>query len=163
MTPDQHLSLGTGGEFDRIRRIWHRLGDRAAPSGDDCAFVDLDGVQLAVSNDLTLQGTHFLPGWLSLPELGWRAGMAALSDLAAVAATPSGVQVALGISDEEPEDAAADVRMPRPLFELSSVSSASLRLRHRGYRRVGSRASKPSDRASAIGAAEDTAARSEQL
>ena len=92
-----------------VRSIWRRLGDRVAASGDDCAFFEVDGAQLAISSDLALEGTHFQVGWLRLHEIGWRAATAAFSDLAAVAANPLGVMASLGISEEQPPDAAAEV------------------------------------------------------
>jgi thiamine-monophosphate kinase len=96
----RHLALGQGGEFDRIRAIWSRLGSRAAPAGDDCAIVEVGAERLALSVDLAVEGTHFRPGWLRPDELGWRVAMAALSDLAAVAAEPLGVLVSLGVPSE---------------------------------------------------------------
>ena len=83
-----HTSLGPGAEFDRIRLALARLGGAAAGVGDDCAFVEIGKERLALSCDLTLEGTHFKIGWLQPEEIGWRATAAALSDLAAVAAEP---------------------------------------------------------------------------
>jgi thiamine-monophosphate kinase len=91
-----HTSLGSGAEFDRIRAIWRRLGTRAAPAGDDCSIVDVGGRQLAISTDMAVEGVHFQAGWLEPVELGWRIGAAALSDLAAVAATPLGLLASVG-------------------------------------------------------------------
>ena len=105
----KHTELGDGGEFDRIRAIWKRLGKSAAPLGDDCAIIDSGGVSLALSADLSIEGTHFERGWIGLDEIGWRAAMASLSDLAAVAADPIGVFVSIGISAEVPEDWPAEI------------------------------------------------------
>ncbi len=104
-----HTALGSGGEFDRIRAIWRRLGEQASPAGDDCALVSVGGIPLAISTDVTIEGTHFQAGWLSPTELGWRATAAALSDLAAVAAEPAGVMVSLGVSAEWPEEMVAQL------------------------------------------------------
>ncbi|MCZ6917925.1 MAG: thiamine-phosphate kinase [Gemmatimonadetes bacterium] len=92
-----------------VRALWGRIADRAAPSGDDCAFVDVGEARLAISGDLSIEGTHFRLGWLALHEIGWRAAAASLSDLAAVAATPVGIMVGIGISPEWPSDSAAEV------------------------------------------------------
>ena len=101
--------LGPGAEFDIIRRI---LKDAAPPgpevalgSGDDCALIRAgDSRYLAVSVDLTVQQAHFLLDW-GTPELvGGRAVRASVSDLAAMAAEPLGVLVALNVPAEaEPE------------------------------------------------------------
>jgi thiamine-monophosphate kinase len=67
------------------------------------------GIPLAISTDVTIEGTHFRAGWLSPTELGWRATAAALSDLAAVAAEPAGVMVSLGVPAEWPEELVAQL------------------------------------------------------
>ena len=110
----RHLPLGAGGEFDRLRAIFTRLGDAAAELGDDCALVSLDDVTLAVSIDCSYEGVHFRTDWLSFEEIGWRAGAAALSDLAAEGAKPLGLLVSLGIPTPgtrhpTPPDDASDI------------------------------------------------------
>ncbi len=104
-----HTPLGPGAEFDRIRRALGRLGPKAVATGDDCAFVDLGGERLALSCDLSVEGTHFRAGWLAPEELGWRATAAALSDLAAVAARPLGLLVSVAVPAEWPEEHFADL------------------------------------------------------
>jgi thiamine-monophosphate kinase len=102
MTRDAEFSsLGPGGEFDRIRAIWRRLGT-AGGVGDDCAVVTLNGARLAFSTDLSVQDVHFRTGWLAPLEIGWRSAAAALSDLAAVAAQPRGILVSLGVPADWP-------------------------------------------------------------
>ncbi|HEY0995465.1 MAG TPA: AIR synthase related protein, partial [Gemmatimonadaceae bacterium] len=90
------MPMGKGAEFDAIRRLLAVWGDRAEGIGDDAATLALTpGAQLVASVDATVEGVHFRPGWLSAEEIGWRATAAALSDLAAMAARPLGVLVAL--------------------------------------------------------------------
>jgi thiamine-monophosphate kinase len=97
------LRLGPGGEFDRLRAIFTRVGSAAGRDlGSDCAFVPVGGRTLAVSIDVSLEGVHFRTDWLSWREIGWRASAAALSDLAAAGATPLGVLVSLGLPDRGP-------------------------------------------------------------
>src|SRR3989454_9374711 len=67
------LALGPGGEFDRLRAIFARLGAAARDLGDDAALVRLGGTTLAVSIDLSLEGVHFRTAWLSFEDIGWRA------------------------------------------------------------------------------------------
>ncbi len=119
-----HTPLGSGGEFDRIRAIWRRLGEHASPAGDDCALVSVGGIPLAISTDVTIEGTHFRAGWLSPTELGWRATAAALSDLAAVAAEPAGVMVSLGVSAEWPEEMVA--QLMEGVGEAAAAAGASV-------------------------------------
>jgi len=101
--------LGDGSEFDMIRAIWKALGDRGVGGGDDCAFVQVGSEQFAFSTDMVVEGTHFRSDWLSPKEIGWRAGAAALSDLAAVAAEPVGVLVSLGLPPDWPEESAVSL------------------------------------------------------
>ena len=102
-------ALGAGGEFDRIRGILERLGDRAAGVGDDCAIINVGGERLAISTDLSIENVHFKLGWLTPEEIGWRATAAALSDLAAVGAHPVGVLVGVAVPGEWPEEHVADL------------------------------------------------------
>jgi thiamine-monophosphate kinase len=89
-------ALGPGREFDLVRVMMSRWGDRARGIGDDATVLAAppDG-QLVLSTDTSLADVHFRREWLSAEEIGWRATSAALSDLAAMAATPLGVLVAL--------------------------------------------------------------------
>ena len=99
--------LSHGPEFDKIRGIWETLGKRASGGGDDCAIVDVGSERLAFSTDMAVDGTHFRADWLTPSEIGWRAGAAALSDLAAVAADPLGVLVSLGVPADWPDESAS--------------------------------------------------------
>ena len=93
--------LGPGKEFDAIREMLARWGDRARGIGDDAAILDVplpDGERLVVSTDASVEHTHFRRGWLGAREIGYRATVAALSDLAAMGARAIGVLVALGVT-----------------------------------------------------------------
>jgi len=93
-----NLPLGPGAEFDAIRAILRRLGPRAKGIGDDAAVLAVPrGDSLVVSVDSVVEGKHFGPGWLTPREIARRAVVAALSDLAAMAARPLGVLVAMVI------------------------------------------------------------------
>jgi len=95
--------LGPGAEFDRIRALAARWGARARGLGDDCAFLEAGGERIAVSVDLSVEGVHFTRRWLTAAEIGYRAAAAALSDLAAVAAEPLALLLAVGVPAGEPE------------------------------------------------------------
>ena len=97
---DDHLHLGAGPEFDSIRSLLSRWGQTARGIGDDAATIDLPrGERLVVSVDSFVQGEHFESEWISAREIGFRATTAALSDLAAMAASPIGVLFAVNVPD----------------------------------------------------------------
>jgi len=118
MTPV--LSLGAGAEFDRIRSILQRLGDRAEGVGGDCALIPVADGHLAVSVDLSVEGTHFRTEWFALEEIGWRAAAGALSDLAAAGAEAIGILASVGVPREAP---ASDVTS---LMEGVGAAAASV-------------------------------------
>ena len=92
------IELGEGREFDIIRALLSRWGPRALGIGDDAAMVHVPvGEQLVVSTDSSVEHIHFERAWLTPREIGYRATTAALSDLAAMAASPLGILLALGL------------------------------------------------------------------
>ena len=93
--------LGPGREFDVIRGLLARWGERATGIGDDAALLDVPaGERLVASVDALLEWRHFHRDWLTPHDIGWRAASAALSDLAAMAARPLGVLVALSVPSD---------------------------------------------------------------
>lgn len=92
----RRIRLGKGAEFDLIRRF--SGGDVDLPKevfvgpGDDAAVLQGGWV---VSTDISVEDVHFRRSWLSDEEIGYRCAAAALSDLAAMAATPVGVLVSM--------------------------------------------------------------------
>lgn len=94
--------LGPGGEFDLIRSFQAAGPPPGAAvlvgSGDDCAVLESGWV---VSTDAFVEDVHFRRAWIGFDEAGYRAVTAALSDVAAMAARPVGVLVALGLPDAE--------------------------------------------------------------
>jgi thiamine-monophosphate kinase len=94
------LALGPGREFDTIRAMLARWGSLATGIGGDAAeLVVPDGQRLLVSTDTSVEGVHFRRDWLTPTEIGYRATAAAMSDLAAVAATPLYLLLSLTLSD----------------------------------------------------------------
>jgi thiamine-monophosphate kinase len=94
----QHTPLGAGAEFDAIRGLLARWGANAQGIGDDAALLDVPpGHRLVVSTDTSIENVHFRREWLTPEEIGWRSTMAALSDLAAMGATPLGILTALSV------------------------------------------------------------------
>jgi thiamine-monophosphate kinase len=85
-------------EFDLIRRHFtHPTRHTALGVGDDAALLQPGaGMQLAVSTDMLVCGTHFLPD-TDPQALGWKALAVNLSDLAAMGAMPRWAFLALAL------------------------------------------------------------------
>lgn len=89
------------GEFDLIKRFFAQVSEASSDAsvalgvGDDCALLDLQqNQQLAVSIDTMVEGTHFLPE-TPADLIASRLLGAAISDLAAMGATPAWLTLAL--------------------------------------------------------------------
>lgn len=86
-------------EFERIAAIEARLGrmdwDIATGLGDDAAVLKPLGAATALSVDTSVEGVHFQRAFASWGQIGRRAMITALSDLAAMSATPRASLVAL--------------------------------------------------------------------
>jgi len=100
------VRLGPGAEFDVIRGFIDAAADlplevRVGP-GDDAAVLEGGWV---VSTDLSVEDVHFRRAWLTESEIGYRAAAVAISDIAAMAATP----VALLVSIAAPRGGAVDI------------------------------------------------------
>jgi thiamine-monophosphate kinase len=102
------VRLGPGPEFDLIRSLVDAVRapvPLSVPLGDDAAALRVPPEhELVVSTDLSLEGVHFGREWTTWEVVGYRAVAAALSDLAAMAATPIGVLVSVAIPPELGEE-----------------------------------------------------------
>ena len=95
-----HTPMGTGAEFDAIRRMLERWGPHARRIGDDAGVITTLGDRaLVVSTDTSVENIHFRAEWLSPKEIGYRGAAAALSDLAAMGAKPIGLLSALAVPE----------------------------------------------------------------
>ena len=116
--------LGPGREFDLVREMMQRWGDRARGIGDDAAVLMAPpGEQIVLSTDTSVEGVHFRREWISLEEIGWRGTAAALSDLAAMAAAPLGILVALVVPPERTGDVGA---LAEGIAAAASASNAAI-------------------------------------
>lgn len=103
-----HIELGPGREFDLVRTLLSEWGQSASGVGDDAAIVDVpEGEKLVVTTDTSVEGVHFKREWLNHFEIGYRATATALSDLAAMAARPLGVVIALTLPQADRIEASA--------------------------------------------------------
>ena len=82
-------------EFDLIARYFARPTPQAVLGpGDDCALLaPAPGMELAITTDMLVEGTHFLPD-TDPRRLGWKTLAVNISDLAAMGARPRWVLLA---------------------------------------------------------------------
>ena len=85
-------------EFDLIARHFSRPTPQAVLGpGDDCALLaPAPGMELALTTDMLVAGTHFLPD-TDPQQLGWKTLAVNLSDLAAMGARPRWALLALSL------------------------------------------------------------------
>ena len=92
-------------EDEMLERIRHTLGRGIEDTGlrDDAALVVVPGGgTLVVSVDSVVEGVHVDRALCSPADVGWKALMGAVSDLAAMGARPLGALVALCVPRPEP-------------------------------------------------------------
>lgn len=97
--PHDNRDSNRPAEFDLIERVRTGLGSQESLEvgpGDDAAVVELSG-RMVVSVDSMVEGVHFPADWPDPGDIARRALAGALSDLAAMAAEPETVLVALGL------------------------------------------------------------------
>ena len=105
-TNGRNIELGPGKEFDIVRTLLAEWGKTAQRIGDDAAIVDVPaGERLVATTDTSVEGVHFRREWLNHFEIGYRATAASLSDLAAMAARPIGVLIALTLPEVDRAEA----------------------------------------------------------
>ena len=108
MAGTDNIALGPGKEFDIVRSLLAEWGKSAERIGDDAAVLEVpNGEKLVVSTDTSLEGVHFRRDWLNHFEIGYRATAASLSDLAAMAARPLGLMIALTLPEADRSEARA--------------------------------------------------------
>jgi thiamine-monophosphate kinase len=111
-------------EFDLIARHFTRPAANAVLGvGDDCALVDVtNGMDLAVSTDTMVAGTHFFPD-VDPENLGHKALAVNLSDMAAMGAMPYWAMLALTLPSVDHEWLAA---FAKGFFDLAAEFNVSL-------------------------------------
>lgn len=69
--------------------------------GDDAAVLGVAG-DLVVTTDVLVEDRHFRTAWSTGEDVGWRAAMQNLADVAAMGAEPTGLVVALAMPGDTP-------------------------------------------------------------
>jgi thiamine-monophosphate kinase len=123
------LDLARLGEFGLIAEISQLVKcsdpDVILGIGDDCALVRAgDDTTWAVTTDAMIEGRHFRRAWLTPYEIGNRAMTAALSDIAAMGASPRFAFASLAIPPDW--DASEAIALARGLAEQATRFGACL-------------------------------------
>lgn len=104
-------TLADIGEDGLLERIFPELprGSRTILGpGDDAAIVSADDGRVVVSTDVLVEGRHFRRDWSSGADVGWRAAMQNLADIAAMGAWPTSLVVALVLPPSLPVEWVVD-------------------------------------------------------
>ena len=99
------LTVADLSETDLLARFTPRLprgGNTKVGPGDDAAVVTAHEGEFVVTTDVLVQDRHFRLGWGTAADLGWRAAMQNLADVAAMGARPTGVTLALVMPPSTP-------------------------------------------------------------
>lgn len=79
------------------------LGHRTVVGpGDDAAVLNVPSGQAVISTDVLVEGHHFRTDWSSPEDIGYRAAVQNLADIAAMGATPTGMVVGLVLPHSTP-------------------------------------------------------------
>ncbi len=103
------------------------VGGLVVGPGDDAAvLVGNDDYDLLLSCDTQTEGVHFRSAWLSMEDIGWRAVMAAASDMAAMGGKVLGVLLSLHLPPDGLDEAAASALIAGVLAALEACGGASM-------------------------------------
>ena len=95
---DDGATLADLGEDGVLEHIFPRLPRGASTllgPGDDAAVVAAPDGRTVISTDVLVEGRHFRREWSTGVDVGWRAAVQNLADIAAMGATPTAIVVAL--------------------------------------------------------------------
>jgi thiamine-monophosphate kinase len=97
-------TVGELGELEVLDRVTRRLppGTPEVGPGDDCAVVAAPDGRFVVTTDMMVHGPDFRWAWSSPEDVGWKAAVTNLSDVAAMGAEPTGLVVAIAAPQDTP-------------------------------------------------------------
>ena len=77
--------------------------------GDDAAVINPDGGKIVISTDMFVEGVDFNLGYVPLKHLGYKVGVAGISDIVAMNATPTQIMVSIAVSNRFPVEALVEI------------------------------------------------------
>ncbi|EYR61954.1 thiamine monophosphate kinase, partial [Actinotalea ferrariae CF5-4] len=101
------MTVADLGEDALLARVFPLLGAGSATlvgPGDDAAVVAAPDGRVVVSTDLLVEGRHFRRAWSGGEEVGRRAAVQNLADVAAMGARPTALVVGLVVPPDAPVD-----------------------------------------------------------
>ena len=103
-TRDSLKSIGEFGLIRQLQRQWPVSSPWIVKGiGDDAAILKIpQGQQLLISTDVLMEGVHFDFAFQTPRDVGWRAGVANLSDIAAMGGTPLHLLVSMAVPVRTP-------------------------------------------------------------
>jgi thiamine-monophosphate kinase len=102
---DRPLAVADLSEDELLARIFPHLpaGDRTLLGpGDDAAVLAAPDGRYVVSTDVLVEDRHFRRAWSTGEDVGWRAAMQNLADVAAMGARPTALVVSLVVPGDLP-------------------------------------------------------------
>ena len=108
LTPINHL-----GEFGLIKYLTENFHienfSTELAIGDDAAVINPDGGKIVISTDMFVEGVDFNLGYVPLKHLGYKVGVAGISDIVAMNATPTQIMVSIAVSNRFPVEALVEI------------------------------------------------------
>ena len=108
LTPISHL-----GEFGLIKYLTENFHIENSSTelaiGDDAAVINPDGGKVVISTDMFVEGVDFNLGYVPLRHLGYKVGVAGISDIVAMNATPTQIMVSIAVSNRFPVEALVEI------------------------------------------------------
>ncbi|UFS61141.1 thiamine-phosphate kinase [Subtercola endophyticus] len=98
-------TLESVGEVEALKRIFPRLPAAASAllgPGDDAAVISAPDARFVVTTDMMIHGPDFRLAWSTPHDLGWKAAVTNLADVAAMGARPSALVVAIAAPLDTP-------------------------------------------------------------
>lgn len=101
------------GEFGLIKHLTEHFNivnsSTELSVGDDACIINPEGKKVVISTEIFTEGVHFNLGYVPLKHLGYKVGIAAISDIIAMNAIPSQILVSVAVSNRFPVEALEEI------------------------------------------------------